>query len=190
MTWKPPLAPERPCLKCGALFQPSIYQVARNTGRYCSRPCAIASVTKHGACTRLNGQTVEYCTWQRIIARCSYPKYRDYSNWGGRGIGVCERWRKSFVAFLEDMGPRPSSRHSIDRKDNSRGYEPDNCRWATPKEQANNKRSSRVLTIHGEARTVAQWAEYAGLDRHTLMQRLKRLPPEEAISRPLRGRVS
>ena len=73
--------------------------------------------------------------------RCDNPNATGYANYGGRGIKVCDRWRTSFAAFLADMGPKPSPKHSIDRIDNDRGYERGNCRWATPKEQRRNSRT-------------------------------------------------
>ena len=74
-----------------------------------------------------------------MIQRCENPKHPDFPGYGGRGIAICERWRLSFPAFLLDMGERPAGT-SIDRVDNSLGYQPGNCRWSSPTEQANNRR--------------------------------------------------
>lgn len=94
--------------------------------------------------TRTHGQTGTqmHRLWIQINYRCHNHTNKDWPRYGGRGIAVCERWRNSFDAFLEDMGPRPSPAHSIDREDNSKGYEPGNCRWATDIEQARNKRTT------------------------------------------------
>lgn len=80
-----------------------------------------------------------YDVWAEMIQRCTNPRHRRYADYGGRGIGVCLRWRGSFAAFLEDMGPRPEGL-TLERRDNSRGYEPSNCCWATRAEQSLNKR--------------------------------------------------
>lgn len=85
-------------------------------------------------------KTTEYAIWRGIKSRCTNPGSKDWARYGGRGISVCERWLGSFEDFLADVGERPSSRHSIDRIDNDGDYEPGNVRWATPGQQARNRR--------------------------------------------------
>ena len=107
-----------------------------------------------------------------MIQRCENSNLRCYPRYGGRGITVCERWH-TFENFYADMGPRPSKRHTLERRDNAVGYSPDNCYWATYSEQANNTRKNQVIEHNGIRRTVAQWADALGFNRHILYSRLK-----------------
>lgn len=116
---------------------------------------------------------VEYRVWAGMKVRCANPKSQDWHRYGGRGIAVCDRWRDSFENFYADMGPRPSSKHSIDRIDSDGNYEPANCRWATSKEQANNwKTRNRRITHNGETLSIPEWAERLGITRESLRDRL------------------
>lgn len=117
---------------------------------------------------------VEYATWQRMKNRCYNSKHEGYGRYGGRGITVCERWRTSFANFLADMGPRPSSNHSIDRTNNNGNYDPANCRWATLVEQCNNTRDNHKLTFNGKTQGVSEWAREIGCKPHTITMRLAR----------------
>lgn len=114
----------------------------------------------------------EYTAWAGMKSRCSDPNSSRYPYYGGRGIKVCDRWRDSFAAFLVDVGPRPSPDHSLDRMDPNGNYEPGAVRWATRKEQQRNRRNNRFLTIFGQRRTLAEWAEIGGLHPYTLLSRI------------------
>lgn len=127
-------------------------------------------------------QPSEYRSWKDMRARCSNPNDSDYANYGGRGIKVCERWG-DFAAFYADMGNRPAG-HTIDRIDNSGNYEPGNCRWAEAKTQANNKRSNKVITIGGVAKTLQAWCDQFGIEHSKVRYRLSRGWPLEAAFSP------
>jgi hypothetical protein len=115
--------------------------------------------------------TPEYQSWNGMKNRCLNPNRAVYSRYGGRGITICSRWVKSFKAFLKDMGPRPSAKHSIERIDGNVGYEPSNCRWATKEEQANNRSTNRRVSSEGEEHTVAEWSRKLDIPYSTLWNR-------------------
>lgn len=92
----------------------------------------------------------EYRAWRSMKKRCTVASMKNYSLYGGRGISVCERWMESFENFFADMGQRPSSVHSLDRKDNNGNYNKQNCRWATLSEQGRNRRTNRVVNAFGK----------------------------------------
>ncbi len=128
---------------------------------------------------------VEYGIWMGINSRCRNRHVKAYNNYGGRGISVCERWR-CFASFLEDMGPRPSIKHQIERINNNGNYEPGNCKWATRKEQCRNKRNNRLLTFKGETRCVREWAEITGIGEGVIQDRIERgWNTEKALTTPV-----
>lgn len=149
------------------------------------------AATKSGKNRRKHGyagddRPPEYMTWVRMRRRCQNSESDDYSNYGGRGISVCDRW-EIFSNFLEDMGKRPSKHHSIDRINNNGNYTPDNCRWATIKQQNRNKRTTRELTIERKTLGLGEWAEISGINLETIRSRLNRgWSSETAVFGPLK----
>lgn len=111
-------------------------------------------------------------SWQAMISRCYQPSNVGYHNYGGRGITVCPQWQYSFETFFQDMGPRPTLKHQLDRINNDGNYEPSNCRWATQREQARNRRTSIMLTLRGETKCVADWAATSGQNVRTILYRI------------------
>jgi hypothetical protein len=117
--------------------------------------------------------TPEYQAWANAKTRCYNTSTRYYKNHGGRGIRVCERWLNSFTSFLSDMGVRPSSKHSLERKDNDGDYTPDNCVWALLSEQNNNKRTNVWIVFDGKTMTQKQWSRFTGIPKSTIQTRIK-----------------
>jgi hypothetical protein len=119
-------------------------------------------------------KTAEYNAWNNMKRRCYEKTNSVYRYYGGRGIRVCERWRNSFTAFYEDMGPKPNATYTLDRIDNNGNYQPDNCVWAAKEEQANNKRNNTIVAFNGRYQTIAQWCKELGLPYDRTQQRLRR----------------
>ena len=154
---------------------------------------SIEASTTHGLST-----AAEWESWSKSKQRCYNPNNEKYADYGGRGITVCERWRHDFSAFWEDMGPKTSPDHSIDRIDNDKGYwcgkaecsecgplgrEP-NCKWATQKDQMRNTRSNVRITAFGKTMCLAAWAEETGIGPMTIKGRIRRgWSAEKAVSK-------
>lgn len=151
---------------------------------------ALETRTKHG----MHGSP-EYGVWEGMIQRCTNPKHKQYCDYGERGITVCKRWLDSFENFYNDMGSRPDGEYTIDRIDNDKGYGPNNCRWVTRKEQANNRRNTVFYEYKGKKYTISELAELPevkekGININTLKGRLRfmGLSVEYAINTPVQAR--
>ncbi len=144
-----------------------------------------AGVIRHGHCSRKGKRTAEYTAWASMRDRCHNRNNKRYADWGGRGITICKRW-SDFTNFLEDMKPKPSPRHMLERRDNDKNYCPENCYWATSKEQNNNRRNSVRLTHDGKTQTVLQWATDLGVRPGLIKIRLFRgWTVERALTTPV-----
>jgi hypothetical protein len=125
----------------------------------------------------------EYRSWNSMVTRCHCPNHKNYKHYGGRGIEVCNEWR-SFATFYADMGPRPSPKHSLDRIDNEKGYEPGNCRWATREQQCRNTSRNKRITINGTTRLLCDWEKETGIKGNTLIYRLSAGWPQDRLLVP------
>lgn len=132
-----------------------------------SQQCKDCAVVKH----RMSSSDT-YRSYRSMVTRCTDPAHKDYARYGGRGIGIDPSW-STFSGFLSDMGIRPAGT-TLDRIDNSKGYSRDNCRWATPKTQANNTSFNRIVHYQGKAYTCSQLAEHLGIAYQALYSRIKK----------------
>lgn len=170
---------------CGSdgLFDPRSLLSGKTKSCGCYQRDVVAAAclqhTTHG-----RSKSAEYNIWQKMKARCGNPNDAKYPIYGGRGIEVCEAWSDSFESFLLDMGPRPTSKHSIDRKRVDGNYEPGNCRWATPKEQARNKRSHRLVLYLGVEMPLSEACELAGVNYRSALWRLNCGKPWQPLPPP------
>lgn len=146
--------------------------------------CGCGSRERRAAVRRTHGMTntPEFKIWSLIKERCLKPNCKAWKWYGGKGITLCDRWLK-FENFYADMGPRPSEKHSVDRVDNTRGYSPDNCRWATDIQQANNRTNNVLITREGVTQTMKQWAQQLGIPYAVVKaRRLSGVPDSELFA--------
>lgn len=156
------------------------------TGKTKSCGCfRLERATKHGHCKNKSFSRT-YSSWRDMKRRCTNPNHKQFHNYGGRGISVCEHW-KQFENFIADMGECPPGLE-IDRIDNNGNYEPGNCRWATEAQQQRNRRNNRFLTVFGVTACLKDLAAHFGINRETARARLcKGLAPELAFTQSASG---
>ncbi len=152
----------------------------------CFKQDFIESVTK-------NYDKLTYKSWSSMLTRCTNPNFHQFKDYGGRGITVCERWRRgedgkpAFECFLEDMGARPSKEHTIERERNNEGYYKGNCIWLLRELQPLNRRNNVNITWNGETHCVAEWSRKLGWDQGVLQSRIRLgWTTERAMTQPVR----
>lgn len=172
---------------CGTIKRVLGKQLRNGRSRSCGclqREITAAQSTKHGHAVGLTHgkkRSAEYNVWAGIKRRCYNEKDGNYHNYGGRGITMCDRWFDSFSAFYEDVGPRPSKEHSLDRIENNGNYEPGNVRWCRKDDQMRNQRTNRWIEYNGERRILTDWAIYLGVSIAKFKGPLKRGKTYEEI---------
>ena len=178
---------------CGTLFETIASSIFSGVCKSCG--CLKSEVSKkrllllkkHGL-----SQTRLYQTWYNMKRRCYNHKYREYENYGGRGIRICDEWLEDFVKFYEwAQSSGYNNSLTIDRKDVNGDYCPENCRWVTMRVQCNNKTDNHKITYNGETHTLSQWAEILDVNYHTLRSRINILgwDAKRAFETPFNGRV-
>ncbi len=164
---------------CGNICKKDRYCVEDNR----TKSCGCLQI-KHGMF-----YTSEYNIWAGLKKRCLRESNKDFYRYGGRGISVSQEWIDKFENFYRDMGPRPSKKHSIERRDNNGDYCNENCYWATRPEQYRNKSNNIKITWNGKEQTLAEWSRELGIKYGTLHKRIfqDKLSIEEAFTKKIRG---
>jgi hypothetical protein len=166
--------------KCDCGKEVTVRVAALKNGNTRSCGCLKNEATSQLLTKHKDKGTKEYTAWMHMRRRCNNHASKYYYNYGGRGIRVCEEW-DNYLIFLRDVGRAPSKDYSLDRIDVNGNYEPGNVRWATRKEQNNNKRNSIRITINGETKTLQEWCDLFGVNRGTAKYRYKMNMPVELI---------
>jgi hypothetical protein len=169
--------------ECGSVKKYNISEVRRGHAKSCGclsieiATARAVSMAKHGM-----NNSPEYVVWVQMRQRCFNPRHHAYADYGGRGVTVCERWADSFENFYADVGPRPKGK-SLDRYPDTNGhYEPCNVRWATQREQCNNKRNNVIVCFEGKTQTIVEWARELQVKPGALYARARKgMSPKEIL---------
>ena len=157
---------------CGKAFIASTSNLRKGDWKSCG--CKRKEFRRTNATVHGRHGVPEYSVWKSMLTRCRNRKSKSFNRYGGRGIAVCDRWARSFAAFLEDMGPRPSLLHTLDRFPNGDGdYEPTNCRWATFEQQTANKGGRIVVWIDGTRMFLPEAGRILGISYYAAYRRYK-----------------
>lgn len=160
--------------KCGTRKIIGGYKLRKGITKSCG--CLAAELSSERKKTNGKKGVRLYRIWQGMIQRTTNPNNNEYKDYGGRGIDICKEWRNSFETFEKWANENGYADNlTIDRKDNEKGYSPDNCRWITQREQNRNKRSNHYLTYKGETKTLTEWAEEMGISKEVLRHRIVKM---------------
>lgn len=179
--------------ECGSQIIVRAYLLTGNVTKSCG--CLRGDSNRHLRTTHGLSHSREWRIWAGMKNRCLNPKVRSYMDYGGRGISVCDRWlngeggRGGFECFYSDMGPRPTPKHSLERKNNDGNYEPGNVVWATTQEQNLNTRVIKRIQFQGQTLTSHEWSTITGIANSEINKRINRgWSVERALTQPMRGR--
>lgn len=175
------------CLACGSIHEidPRDLRKKEKTGRGASCGCLTRQFISEARTTHGMSKHPAYAVWHSMIQRCTEPTHQSWRNYGGRGITVCDRWLHSFENFWSDMGPTYQRGLDLDRRDNSQGYSPENCRWVTRLVNGGNTRSRREVDTPLGRMSVAELSRRTGIGKTTLTYRLNHgCPTDMLLTRP------
>lgn len=158
--------------KCDCDKEKGIYKIFLSPNRQVKNKNKSCGCRSRHKVTHDKTYTREYMMWEAIKERCYNKNVEGFHLYGGRGIKMCDRWLNSIENFINDIGKRPTKYHTFDRIDVNGDYCPENFRWATPKEQANNRRNNRLIKYNNEELTVTQWAEKIGTNSQNLFKKI------------------
>lgn len=172
--------------ECGKEFEYNIKAVKRKATGLC--PICTKTYVKKINTVHGKHSYPEYSIWIAMKKRCSNEKVHNFKNYGGKGIKVCDRWIDSFDNFYEDMGPRPSKDHTIERIENDKDYGPSNCKWLHKLLQSENQTSNILLTFNNKTQNLRKWSKEMGISEWALRKRIKQnWDINKALTQPVKN---